>query len=89
MGNHRYSKWAQISLEKKAWIYSLAKKEYTEFINTNGKLPEREEKQIIINRVYEKLIKRGISIPLSEVGINIGRYINIKNKQNALSEGVA
>lgn len=60
-------KWSHLKLKQKEFIYNCFKEEYKSFINTNSRLPKKNEKPMILNRVYEKIEEKEIWIPFIEV----------------------
>ena len=78
-------KWPYLQSSTKAWVYAVAKMEYVAYIEKHGILPIGPEKQVVIDRVSEKLKTRGIKIHINELSYRIGWYINILNGKTALS----
>lgn len=95
MENHDHSnsarqtekKWTQLKGNTKAWIYAVAKKEHTIYVEHHGKMPVGQDKLELINRVYRKIEGCDISVPFDEVKNNVGKFINIQNQKHTIPEG--
>ena len=77
-------KWAQLKGNTRAWIYAVAKKEHTLFVERHGKMPVGQDKYDLIDRVYRKIEGRDISVSFDDVKNNVGKFISIQNQKNII-----
>lgn len=60
-------KWSQLKEKQKQYIYDIIKDKYNTFRVKNSRIPNKVEKQTILNEVYSMIEDKGIWIPYSEV----------------------
>lgn len=59
--------WKHLSKKQKDWICQQFRDEYTLFVNNNKRHPNKNECDLIVQNVYEKIEERDIWIPFVEV----------------------
>lgn len=60
-------KWSHLKERQKAWIADLLRNEYIRLAQELGRIPNKDEYETILGRVYEQIERRGIWIPFKEV----------------------
>lgn len=74
-------KWSDLKEKQKEMIYSLFKENHIEFYNIEKRIPNKLEKEQILDNVYEVITEKNIWIPFYEVK---RFYISKINKLNKL-----
>lgn len=60
-------KWSHLKMKQREEIYEYLKEEYRKFFKENNRLPNKEDKKVILNNVYSFIKSREIWIPYYEV----------------------
>ena len=61
--NKRYS---SLKAAQKEWIGQLIKSEFDSMVSERGREPDKKRRDILIDRIYDKITERGIWIPHHE-----------------------
>ena len=77
-------KWSHLKNSQKTWIFEIAKEEHAAYVKAHGKLPMKQSKRIVVDKVYGRIREREIWIPYDEAAANIGKYIDRENRKSPL-----
>lgn len=74
-------KWSHLKQRQQIWIYDVAREEYAAYVAQYGKLPRKSGKQIIFNKVHDRILEREIWIPYGEMERVVNRFIDKQNRK--------
>lgn len=80
-------KWSHLKERQKAWIYDVAKEAYLAYVKQYGKLPHKAGKQVIFDKVHDKILERDIWIPYEEMERAVNRFIDKQNRKQENDHG--
>lgn len=76
-------KFSALKQSQKTWIYEIAQIEYERYISKYKKQPRKAGKDIVVERVSDKLVQKGIWIPHYELANAIGKYVDRQNRRTS------
>lgn len=68
--------WRDLSQKQKIAISNSCREKYSVFIKENNRYPKKEERDILIDEVYDKVCERGINIPYHVIKTRFCSQIN-------------
>lgn len=77
-------KWSHLKERQKTWIFEVTKEEHSAFVSEHGKLPRKKYKEVIVDKVMEKINEREIWIPYYEAESQINKFIDRQNRKSPL-----
>lgn len=78
--------WSHLKQRQREWIAEVIKEEHSAYLEEFGKLPIKGGKQIIFDRVYDRIEQREIWIPYGEARKNINKRIDRLNRKAQRSD---
>ena len=74
--------WSRLKQSQREWIGEVTRDEHAAYIvESIGCLPTKAGKRDLIDKVYDRIEKRGIWIPYGEAVKNIGKRIDKLNRK--------
>lgn len=64
---HVNKRWCDLKQSQKEFICNAYANEYKEFIKSNDRLPNKDEKLKIVDNIYDLVQQKNINIPYGEV----------------------
>ena len=77
-------KWSALTEQQRTWIFEILKEEHVAYVTEYGKLPMKEKKLDVVDRVYARINERGIWIPYGEMKTNVGKMLDRLNRKSPL-----
>lgn len=77
-------KWSALKEKQKAWIYQVTAEEHASYVAVHGRLPIKERKSKVLDRVHERMNERGIWIPYPEFRTHVNKAIDRINRKSPL-----
>lgn len=77
-------KWSHLKNSQKAWIFETTREEHAAYVKTHGMLPMKRMKQIVVDKVYDRIKEREIWIPYGEAAAHIEKHLNRENRKSPL-----
>ena len=77
-------KWSALKQSQRDWIYELLRIEHDAYVESNKRLPMKEQKDLIMDVVYAKVEERGIWIPFHEYNSHVSAFIDRLNRKSPL-----
>lgn len=77
-------KWSQLKQSQREWIRQITYEEHAAYVEGNSRLPMKKKKQVVIDKVMERIQERSIWIPYHEAATNIGKIIDAANRKSPL-----
>ena len=77
-------KWSHLKESQKTWIFEMIRKEHTAYVEEHGRLPMKKRKDIVVDKVYERVNERGIWIPYGEFHTHVYKAIDRLNHKSPL-----
>ena len=81
-------KWSHLKQKQKDWIYDTIRKQHSKYLNEVNKLPEKKDKDKLIENVLLKIDERGIWLPSHELKRIINKYIDKLNRKASTAKTV-
>ena len=77
-------KWSQLKQSQQDWISRITYEEHAAYVEANGKLPMKKNKQAVIDKVMDRIRERSIWMPHHEAEPHISNYIDRANRKSPL-----